>query len=131
MTELLKNTEKIPVADNVDRRELRERLRRSREYLGLSQGEVASFLGIPRSALSNIETGQRRVDALELKQLAELYRQSVGHFTGENPVEEGIPDDLAHLARAARALSHQDRGELNRFAEYLRTRAEADSETDG
>ena len=127
MTESLIHTGKALGAETVDRRELGERLRKSREYIGLSQVEVARYLGIHRSALSNIENGQRRVDALELKRLAELYKQPVGHFTGEKPLEEGLPDDVAHLARAAKSLSQQDRSELTRFAEYLRTRAEADS----
>lgn len=131
MTESIRQTTEALDADSVNRRNLSVRLRKSREYLGLSQGEVARYLGIHRSALSNIENGQRRVDALELKKLAELYKQPVGFFTGEQLVEEGLPDEVAHLARAAKALSQQDIGELTRFAEYLRTRAEGESENDG
>ena len=66
-----------------DRKSLGERLREAREYLGFSQDQVATFLGVSRSALSLMESGQRKVDALELKKLAGLYKRSVGYFTGE------------------------------------------------
>ena len=115
----------------MDRQQLGARLREAREYLGLSQEEVAKYLRIPRSALSHIESGRRRIDALELKRLAELYKQSVAAFTGESQVEGGMPEDVAHLARAAEMLSERDRQELSRFAEYLRARAESEGSSDG
>lgn len=117
-------------AEAAYRRQLGVRLRETREYLGLSQEEVARYLGIPRTALSNIETGQRRVDALELKRLAQLYKQPVGYLTGESPAPSDLPEDVAHLARAAANLSQRDREELRRFAEYLRARAQAEKSED-
>jgi transcriptional regulator with XRE-family HTH domain len=107
----------------VDRQKLGARLREAREYLGLSQDDVAKYLKIPRTALSHIESGQRGVDALELKKMAQLYKQPVVYFTGEGQPNAGMPDDVAHLARAAAGLSEGDRRELSRFAEYLRARA--------
>jgi transcriptional regulator with XRE-family HTH domain len=112
--------------ESVDRQKLGARLREAREYLGLSQDEVAKYLGIPRTALSHVESGQRRVDALELKKLAQLYKRPVVYFTGESQSDAGMPEDVAHLARAAAGLSEGDRRELNRFAEYLRSRAESE-----
>lgn len=109
--------------ETVDRQRLGARLREAREYLGLSQDEVATYLGIPRTALSHIESGQRGIDALELKKMAQLYKQPVVYFTGESQPEVGMPEDVAHLARAAAGLSEGDRRELSRFAEYLRARA--------
>ena len=49
--------------ENVDRQKLGARLREAREYLGLSQDDVAKYLNIPRTALSHIESGQRGVDS--------------------------------------------------------------------
>ncbi len=109
--------------ETADRQRLGARLREAREYLGLSQDEVAKYLGIPRTALSHIESGQRGVDALELKKMAQLYKQPGVYFTGESQPEAGMPEDVAHLARAAAGLSEGDRRELSRFAEYLRARA--------
>ena len=45
---------------DTDRQVLGERLKEAREYVGLKQDDVAKKLGIPRSALSNIEAGSRK-----------------------------------------------------------------------
>src|SRR5258706_7927819 len=86
-------------SDEEERRRLGDRLREARKYLGLKQEEVAAYLKIPRTALTDIENGQRRVEAMELTRLAKLYRQSVGHFTGEDEASASLPADVAHLAR--------------------------------
>lgn len=108
--------------DDETRRRLGDRLREARKYLGLTQEEVANYLKIPRTALTDIENGQRRVEAIELMRLAKLYRQPVGYFTGEDAAAS-LPIDVAHIARQAAGLSQQDRNELGRFAEYLRARS--------
>lgn len=115
----------------IDRQKLGARLREAREYLGLSQDEVAKYLEIPRTALSHIESGQRRIDALELKKVALLYKRPVAYFTGEAQADASLPDDVAHLARAAASLSERDRQELSRFADYLRARAQSERSSDG
>lgn len=108
-----------------DRRAMGERLRESRDYLGFSQEEVAKYLGISRSALSNIETGQRKVEALELKKLASLYKRPVAHFTGEDLEAQAVGEEIAHLARKASELSAEDRAELGRFADFLRAKKQS------
>ena len=109
--------------DEQERRRLGDRLREARKYLGLKQEEVAAYLKIPRTALTDIENGQRRVEAIELTRLARLYRQSVAYFTGEDEASASLPADVAHLARRVAALSTEDRAELSPFAEYLRSRS--------
>jgi transcriptional regulator with XRE-family HTH domain len=109
--------------NEAERRRLGETLRQAREYLGFSQDEVATFLKVPRTAITNIESGQRKVEALELKRLAELYRHPVGYFTGEDEASASLPADVALLARQAAKLSVKDREELGRFAEFLQGRA--------
>jgi transcriptional regulator with XRE-family HTH domain len=120
---MINRAKSVPPDEEKERRRLGEKLRLAREYLGLSQDEVAKHLGIPRTALTNVEAGQRRIDALELKRLAALYRQPVNHFTGDEGGADALPADVAHLARTAASLSVKDRDELERFAEYLRARA--------
>lgn len=112
--------------DEIARRRLGERLREARKYLGLKQEEVATYLKIGRTALTEIESGHRRVEAIELTRLARLYRQSLGYFTGEDEVSACLPADVAHLARRVADLSSDDREELARFADYLRSRSAAD-----
>ena len=59
------------------------RLREIREYLGISQQNVAQATGIQRTAVSDIERGQRKVDSLELRKLSKLYRYPVSYLLGE------------------------------------------------
>lgn len=112
------------MSNDDDRKVLSERLREAREYLGFSQEEVAGYLEVPRSALSLMERGRRKVDALELKRLAGLYRRPVGYFTAEEADGQTFGADVAHLARKAAQLSPEDRQELTRFADFLRVRKE-------
>jgi transcriptional regulator with XRE-family HTH domain len=107
---------------DVDRHVLGSRLKEAREYLNLSQDEVAKILKLPRSALSLIEAGQRKVDAIELQKLAEIYQRPIGFFIGET-ISTPIPEVVQHLARAAAKLTDQDREELLRFAEFLQARS--------
>jgi transcriptional regulator with XRE-family HTH domain len=104
-----------------DRAALADRLREAREYLGFSQDDVAKSLNIPRSAVSLMENGQRKVEALELKALAKIYQTTVAALTGEE-TRPTLPEDVEHLARAAAKLTDTDRQELRRFAEFLGSR---------
>ena len=113
------------MSDEAERRQLGERLRQAREYVGYSQDEAAAFLKVTRTAVTNMENGQRKVEAIELKRLAELFRQPVGYFTGEDEAAASLPADVAHLARAAAKLSAKDRDELARFAEFLKRRSDS------
>ena len=111
--------------DEEERRRLGGRLREVRKYLGLKQKEVATCLNIPRTALADIENGRRKAEVIELTRLAKLYRQPVAYFTGEDEASARPPTDVFHLAHRVADLSQQDRGELGRFAEYLRARVQA------
>lgn len=100
---------------------LAQRLKEAREYLGLSQEAVAQHLGIPRASISAIEAGKRKVSSMELRDLARLYRTSVEALLGgeeEDPVVKA-------LFRAARNLTEEDRKQVLRFAQFLRTAGEA------
>jgi transcriptional regulator with XRE-family HTH domain len=101
-------------------RALAKRLRDAREFLNLSQQFVAEQTNIPRSAISDIERGERKVDSLELQRLSDLYRFPVSYFLGEQPETARAPSaNLRALNRTARDLSDQDRDELLKFALFL------------
>lgn len=57
-----------------------ERLKQARVEAGLTQVQAAKKLGRPQSHISNVETGQQRVDVVELKRFAKLYGKSVNYF---------------------------------------------------
>lgn len=98
---------------------LGERLRRSREYLGFSQGEVAEHMRLSRPAITNIEAGRRKVSTFELARLAALYRRPYEYFLGE-VVEVDQDETAGALFRAAQELSERDKQQVLRFAEFLR-----------
>jgi len=111
-----------------ERADIAARLKEAREYLGLSQQEVALTLSIPRTAITMIESGQRRVDSVELKTLAKLYQRPISYFTGE--AELPLAADVALLAKQVSKLSEQDRSELLRFSEFLMQRSQSKDRDD-
>ena len=55
-------------------------LRTAREEAGLTQADVAVGLGKPQSYVSKCESGERRVDVVELEEFANLYGKSFEYF---------------------------------------------------
>lgn len=53
---------------------LAERIAKARRKAGLTQKQVAAALCVSRPSVSWMETGSRSVQALELKELARLYK---------------------------------------------------------
>lgn len=103
------------------RHELGLRLRDAREYIGFSQEQVAKALGLRRPAISDVESGNRKVEATELSSLAKLYSCSVDALlNGED--EAFSPNSIEYLARTTQGLSEQDMTELVKFASYLKSK---------
>ena len=57
-----------------------ERLRKARLEAGLTQIEVAKKLKRPQSHISNVESGQQRVDVVELQFFARIYNKNINYF---------------------------------------------------
>jgi transcriptional regulator with XRE-family HTH domain len=95
-----------------------ERLRQARESLGFTQDEVGDALGIQRTSVHAIETGKRKVSAIELRRFSRLYRKSVEWLLGEELPTQVTPTDGA-LFRATSALSEEDQAQVLRFAQFL------------
>jgi transcriptional regulator with XRE-family HTH domain len=62
---------------------LLDRLRQARHEAGLTQAQVAEAVRRPQSFVSKSESGERRLDPIELAELAELYAKPVGFFVSE------------------------------------------------
>ena len=56
------------------------KLRKAREKTGLTQVQVAKKLKRPQSHISNIESGQQRVDVVELQTFAKIYKKDIKYF---------------------------------------------------
>ena len=76
------------------------KLKQARNEANIKQDLVAEKLNITKSAVSDIEAGKRKVDALELKTLADLYSKKIGWFfdESEKPTFEYRNDRLAQEA---------------------------------
>lgn len=59
-----------------------ERLRQARKDKGLTQIDVAKLLGKHQSYVAKCESGERRVDIIELVEFARLYKKSLDFFVG-------------------------------------------------
>ena len=98
-------------------RTIGQRLKKARESLGLTQEQVAQYLGENRVQISYYETGRREIDMETLIKLADLYGYSRAYFVEENPVE--FP---AFTVLRAEGLAEEDLDTIamvNRFAKNL------------
>lgn len=67
------------------------RLREARREADLTQVEVAEALGRPQSFVSKCESGERRIDVIELEEYAALYRKPIAYFLKAPPVRRVGP----------------------------------------
>src|SRR5205823_6136006 len=90
-----------------------QRITDARGRSGLTQAALAAAVGIDRSALAKIETGTRRVSALELARIAVAVGQRIEWFVEDAPAaiisrrnlqEPGAPSPAvdAYIERIAR-----------------------------
>ena len=57
-----------------------ERLQKARHEAGLTQVQVAKKLKRPQSHISNVESGQQRVDVVELQAFGKIYNKDIKYF---------------------------------------------------
>lgn len=81
--------------------QLGERIQEQRIRRGFSQSELADLVSLERSVISKLESGQRRVSALELSDIAEALSVRMAAF-----FEEPTPALVAH--RSSQGLDTAD-----------------------
>ena len=57
-----------------------EKLIKARREAGIDQVDVAKKLGRSQSYLSKIESGQRKIDVIQLKKIAKIYNKEINYF---------------------------------------------------
>lgn len=57
-----------------------ERMRRARIEAGLRQIDVSKKMRRPQSYISRVESGEYRLDILEVKRFAKLYKKDIHYF---------------------------------------------------
>lgn len=56
------------------------RLKQARLEAGLTQKEVSEKTKKPQSYVSKVEAGEQRIDIIELKIFADLYKKQISYF---------------------------------------------------
>ncbi len=56
------------------------KLKNARLEAGLTQVEAAKKLKRPQSYISKSEAGEQRLDIVEIKKFADLYKKEIGYF---------------------------------------------------
>jgi len=68
---------------SADEQDFLRRLRQARREAGLTQVEVAKRLGRSQSLVTKAETGERRLDVVELRAFVRVYRKKASYFLGQ------------------------------------------------
>lgn len=64
-------------------RALLEQLYRLRMGSGLRQDDLAAKLKVPQSFISKVESGERKIDFVELAEICKVCGSDIGEFTQE------------------------------------------------
>lgn len=103
----------------MDQQELGLRLKKARKAADISQLDAANAISVPRTAITQIESGKRSVSTLELTKLAELYQRSVMSFLEESDNED--EDLLVALYRMEPGLdSKESKAQVNKYVSWCR-----------
>ncbi|KZC95796.1 helix-turn-helix domain-containing protein [Clavibacter tessellarius] len=105
---------------------LGRRIHDERERAGLSQGQVASAIGLDRTAVNKIEAGIRKVTALELAAVADVLGMRMARL-----LEEPLPAIVSHRSHQGLEVvdSRIDRAlaDIADEVDFIRTLGPSDS----
>jgi len=102
------------------------RIQRAREEAGLSQGELASRLGLTQAALSNYELGKRRLNLATLERLSKQLAKPLSYFL-EDPEcgaglgeEERLDESISEMISLLGEMPEDERKYLLDFIRWRR-----------
>jgi transcriptional regulator with XRE-family HTH domain len=95
------------------------RIKTAREEMGLSQADLAGNIGFQSAtAISLIESGDRKVTAGLLEKLSGVLHRDISYFLGQ----KDRPVDVQVALRADKDLSKEDKDAILRFIELAKKR---------
>lgn len=96
-----------------EREKIAERLKEARVLAGLSQESAAKILKLQRPAISEIESGKRKVSAEEIIEFAKMYKVSTSWLLlKDDEQEEKMSEQLKIAARQLANMKEADRKKL-------------------
>lgn len=101
-----------------------ERLRVERTKNGLTQKEMASFLGLDRTTYVKYETGQSEPNFEVLKKIAERFNVTTDYLLGRDdptpPVDAQLSDIDFALSGEIRELSDDEKQDILDYVRFKR-----------
>jgi transcriptional regulator with XRE-family HTH domain len=94
-------------ARQFDQRQLGQRVADARIESGLTQADLATAVGLDRTAIAKVEAGARKISAVELARLAEVLGRPLEWFVAELPdtvVSRRSAPGAQHSVRLDRAV---------------------------
>lgn len=98
-----------------------QRLIKSRQIRGLKQADLARSAGIPPSAISHFEAGERKPSFETLRRLAEALGVTIDFLLGRIDQTQGLAD-ADPLYRGFQEMNDEDRKLTRDFMEMLKNR---------
>ena len=98
---------------------INERIRKMRNEYHLSQEYVAKYLGVSRTTITQIESGNRKISADELSLFSKLFGVSADNLLNGKPISQ----PATFFARSFEGLDEADQAEimnLIRFKEQMK-----------
>jgi transcriptional regulator with XRE-family HTH domain len=75
-------------------------IKQRREYLRLSQQDIAERMQMGRSTYAHYETGYASIAVADLERLARILRVPISYFFGELPADNTDPESIQSLYNA-------------------------------
>ena len=92
-----------------EREKIAARIREARVVAGLSQAQAAEKLNLQRPAISEIESGKRKVSAEEIIQMADLYRVDTSWLLLQDEQNDSnMPEQVKFAARELSKLKPEE-----------------------
>jgi len=88
-------------------KQLGQKIKKMREKHELSQQQLARFVDISRAAISEVERGNRGLDALELAKIAKLFELSIDELLPDKKSREGELQKKRHLIITNKGIKFQ------------------------
>ena len=106
--------------DEVNYKQIGQKIRKLREGASLSQREVAEEVGFASgTAISLIESASRRVSLTDLQKISNALEVEIGYFLG---TDKSVAADVIAALRADANLSSKDKDRLSEYYKFLRNR---------
>ena len=88
-------------------KQLGQKIKKLREERELSQERLAKFVDISRVAISEIERGNRDINALELAKIAKVFELSADELLQDKNIEKGSFSKNKHIARTNKNIKFE------------------------